>query len=244
MAKSKVPKSGINFRKVSSSSAALDGFKLADLQQFSTSGGWPGSNDLHLFFVGKDNIHELLLYLLSHCRQSLYLNMFGYDDPELNDVIMQKIQDPAITCMITLDRQQSTTPTETAILAADAKTKGGLNALNTDFVIGSSSSGQISHTKGFVVDGFVGAEGSTNWSASGQGTGTPGTPGYKAQNNTQTVFLDPSSVTRFQAELIEEHKDARRVPGTVTSYVETTAANQAAKAAAKSSAKKAAAKKV
>jgi hypothetical protein len=39
--------------------------------------------------------------------------------------------------------------------------------------------------------------------------GGPGTPGYKAQNNTQTVFVDPDSVVRFQTELIAEHMIAR-----------------------------------
>jgi hypothetical protein len=34
-------------------------------------------------------------------------------------------------------------------------------------------------------------------------------PGYKAQNNTQTVITDPDSVVRFQAELIAEHLAAR-----------------------------------
>jgi hypothetical protein len=72
---------------------------------------------------------------------------------------------------------------------------------------------QISHTKGFVADGKVGGEGSTNWSKSGEGTyviiGKPGGAGYQAQNNTQTIFTDPDSLSRFQAELIAEHMAAK-----------------------------------
>src|SRR5208282_2900348 len=72
-----------------------------------------------------------------------------------------------------------------------------------------SATHQISHTKGFVSDGKVGGEGSVNWSASGEGTfvvlGQSGGKGYKAQNNTQTIFIDPDSVERFQTELIAEH---------------------------------------
>jgi hypothetical protein len=58
-------------------------------------------------------------------------------------------------------------------------------------------------------------DGSTNWSASGQGTfvisGKGGGPGYKAQNNTQTIFTDPDSINRFQTELVAEHLIARRL---------------------------------
>ena len=54
---------------------------------------------------------------------------------------------------------------------------------------------------------------STNWSNGGEGTfvvlGKPGGAGYKAQNNTQTIFTDPDSVVRFQTELVAEHLIAR-----------------------------------
>src|ERR1019366_3575758 len=59
----------------------------------------------------------------------------------------------------------------------------------------------------------VGFEGSTNWSASGEGTfvvkGKAGGPGYKAQNNTLAVFTDPDTIARFTAELVAEHLAAR-----------------------------------
>jgi len=65
-----------------------------------------------------------------------------------------------------------------------------------------------------VADNKVGGEGSVNWSASGEGTfvitGKPGGPGYKAQNNTQTIFTDPDSVSRFQTELLAEHITAQK----------------------------------
>ena len=83
--------------------------------------------------------------------------------------------------------------------------------------IGQSATHQISHTKGFVADGKVGAEGSTNWSSSGEGTfvvaGKAGGTGYKAQNNTQSVFTDPDTVSRFSSELVREHLAAGAQPG-------------------------------
>ena len=64
-----------------------------------------------------------------------------------------------------------------------------------------------------MADGKVGGEGSTNWSVAGEGqfvlTGQPGGPGYKAQNNTQTIFTDPDAVSQFQTELITEHMVAK-----------------------------------
>ncbi len=125
---------------------------------------------------------------------------------------MAKALDPNITMLITLDSSQAGGVHEKALLDAD-KTNN-LAAFNTHFVVGSSATNQISHTKGFVADGKVGAEGSTNWSSSGEGTfivvGKAGGPGYKAQNNTQTVFTDSDTLSRFTAELIAEHLAAQK----------------------------------
>lgn len=199
----------------------LQDFDLPDLQQFTREGVYANtaSKDFHLFYVGRDNVHEILKYVLSRASVSLYLNMFGYDDDELNDILIAKALDPAVTMLVTLDKSQAGGKHEKALLDADKK--HNLSAFNTHFVIGESVTHRISHTKGFVADGKVGAEGSTNWSADGEGifvNGTwhiagpgapsgPVTPGksYKAQNNTQSIFTDPDTVNRFQTELIAEH---------------------------------------
>jgi hypothetical protein len=126
--------------------------------------------------------------------------------------------------LITLDKSQAGGKHEKALIEADRK--HNLSAFNTHFAIGESGTHQISHTKGFVADGKLGGEGSTNWSDPGEGTfvngtwhvagpGTPGGPvkpgkGYKAQNNTQTIFTDPDTVNRFQTELIAEHVIAQK----------------------------------
>ena len=171
------------------------------------------SKDFRLMFVGKDDVHRALRHVLSRVRVSLYLNMFGYDDDELNDIVMGIAHDPSITCLITLDKSQAGGVHEKRLLDSDAAKDP--EGFKTHFVIGQSATHQISHTKGFVADGVVGAEGSTNWSTSGEGTfvvkGQAGGKGYKAQNNTQTFFTDPEAVARFQAELIAEHVAAQRV---------------------------------
>lgn len=194
-------------------SQSLQRFDLLDLQQFTKEGVYSNtaSKDFHLFFVGRDDVHSILKYVLSRVTVSLYMNMFGYDDDELNQIVMDKVLDPTVTVVITLDKSQSGSAHEKRLLAEDKA--HALAAFNTHFTVGQSLTHQISHTKGFVADGKVGAEGSTNWSTSGEGTfvisGQPGGAGYKAQNNTQTVFTDPDSVSRFQTELLTEHLAAR-----------------------------------
>ena len=156
-------------------------------------------------------MHAVLKHILSRVTVSLYLNMFGYDDDELNAILMAKTLDPQVTMLVTMDKSQAGGIHEKALLDADKAQN--LAAFNTHFTIGQSLTHQISHTKGFVADGKVGGEGSTNWSASGEGTfvlaGQPGGPGYRAQNNTQNIFTDPDTLVRFQAELIAEHLIAR-----------------------------------
>jgi hypothetical protein len=197
---------------VADPAANLQTFTLGDLAQFTKEKVYStdASKDVHLFFVGRDDVHDILKYILSRVSISLYLNMFGFDDDELNNIIMQQALDPTITMLITLDQSQAGGVHEKALIAADQKYN--LAAYNTHFVIGQSATHQISHTKGFVADGKVACEGSTNWSSSGEGTfvvtGAPGGAGYKAQNNTQSVITDRDTIIRFQTELITEHMTA------------------------------------
>lgn len=190
----------------------LQRFDLLDLEQYTQEKSYSStaSKDFHLFYVGRDDVHEILKHVLSRVSVSLYLNMFGYDDDELNDILMKLAEDPSVMMLITLDKSQAGGVHEKSLLDLDLKRNA--NRFNTHFVIGDSATHQISHTKGFVADGKVGGEGSTNWSTSGEGTfvvkGQAGGAGYKAQNNTQTIFTDPDAVNRFQTELIAEHMAA------------------------------------
>jgi hypothetical protein len=198
---------------VANPAANLQTFTLGELAKFTKEKVFSNdaSKDVHLFFVGRDDVHEILKFILSRVSISLYLNMFGFDDDELNNIIMQQALDPTITMLITLDQSQAGGVHEKALLEADQKYN--LAAYNTHFVIGQSLTHQISHTKGFVADGKVACEGSTNWSTSGEGTfvvaGSPGGAGYKAQNNTQSVITDRDTIIRFQTELITEHMTAQ-----------------------------------
>lgn len=104
---------------------------------------------------------------------------------------------------------------EKKILASDTAADPAVYA--ADFAVGQSDAHQISHTKGGVLDGIVAFEGSTNWSASGEGTGitlnqTRQKSGFKAQNNTLTVYVNAYEIAKFAARLDYEHAVAAAKP--------------------------------
>lgn len=188
---------------------SLVDFSFSDLAPFTKERSIAHAADkqFQLFYVGRDDVHGILRQVLSRVTSSLYLNMFGYDDEQLNQAVMKLCLDPHVTVLITLDKSQAGGAHEKALLDLDRK--HNLKAFGSHFVVGQSATHQISHTKGGVADGRVGFEGSVNWSSSGEGTfvapGKPGGKGYKAQNNTLSVFTDLDNVNRFQSELIAEH---------------------------------------
>jgi hypothetical protein len=208
---------------ITDTAASLQRFDLLDLQPYTQEKVFAttASKDFHLFYVGRDDVHDILKHVLSRVSVSLFLNMFGFDDEELNDILMKIALDDTITMLVTLDKSQAGGRHEKRLLDADRE--HNLALFNThvvtkthlhEIVIGQSATHQISHTKGFVADGRVAGEGSTNWSDAGEGTfvvkGAPGGPKYKAQNNTQSIITDPDTISRFSAELVAEHLIAQK----------------------------------
>lgn len=193
--------------------ADLANFSLTQLAPFVRGGSLPAAQSDHLLMmVGQDNVHDALAFVLGGVQHELALNMFGYDDEALNDILWALVEDPNVLVRITLDKSQAGGVHEAKLLAADRARN--LADFNTHFVVGQSATHSISHTKGFVADGVVGCHGSTNWSTDGEGTfvvkGAPGGPGYKAQNNTNSFFTDAWSVNRFRVRLQTEHDTAMK----------------------------------
>jgi hypothetical protein len=183
--------------------------RLAALGQYTPEGTLtPGHGDSYLFMVGRDDCHGILHHLIPAETMCLKINMFGYDDEELNADIIRLLGNPNVRVQATLDKSQAGGVHEKAILDEDRKL--GATFYNS-FVIGQSATHQISHTKGGVLVGQgIGFEGSMNWSGSGEGTGInlkPGkpAPGFKAQNNTLLVSTNPVFLSRFSARLDAEH---------------------------------------
>jgi hypothetical protein len=195
----------------------LQQFILDDLAVYTDEQafGPTASADFRVFYVGRDDVHGVLTHLFTRVSLSVKMNMFGYDDDELNKLLMTLVQNPSVMVQVTLDKSQAAGPTEKAILTSDTgqDSKGFAN----DFAIGESATSQISHTKGGVLDGIVAFEGSTNWSSSGEGTGISLTaakqaPGFRAQNNTLSVYVNPYEIAKFAARLDYEHAVAAGRP--------------------------------
>lgn len=195
----------------------LQTFTLDDLAQYTREGafGPTASADFRVFYVGRDDVHGVLVHLFSRVRLSVKMNMFGYDDDQLNQLLIGLAQNPTVMVQVTLDRSQATGVHEKRILASDVSADPA--GFAADFAVGQSDTHQISHTKGGVLDGIVAFEGSTNWSSSGEGIGISlaqarQNPGFKAQNNTLSVYVNPYEIAKFSARLDYEHAVAARQP--------------------------------
>lgn len=188
----------------------MDNPKLQPLAQFTvTKTLTPGYGDSYIFFVGRDDVHGIMHYLLSSEDLEHDFNMYSYDDPVLNQDIMNQLKNPNMLVQGTLDKSQASGVHEKQILEADETSDP--NFLN-DIAIGESATHQISHTKAGVCVGLgLAYEGSTNWSDAGEGTGIsliPGVnsiPSWRAQNNTLTISANPIYINRLKARLAVEH---------------------------------------
>jgi hypothetical protein len=186
--------------------------RLEELAQFTPGATLtPGYGDHYLFFVGRDDVHGILHSLIPQENLSFKLNMFGYDDDELNKDIIGLFKDPNVHVQISLDKSQAGGVHERKIIALDEQTNAADMA--SSLCILQSKTDQISHTKGAVCAGLgIGFEGSTNWSTSGEGIGISLKPGinsvkgFKAQNNTLLVSTNPVFLSRFTAQLDVEHQ--------------------------------------
>jgi len=108
--------------------------------------GYPA--DFRTFFAPRDDIHGLLTALLGSAQHSIVVNMFGYDDDELNNIIQSKLADEHIYVQMSLDRSQATVEHERKIL-----TRWNNDAFGNSIAIGTSSvHNAISHLKVVIVD--------------------------------------------------------------------------------------------
>lgn len=190
----------------------MDNPDLAVFGQYTPEGKLSsGYGDSYLFFVGRDDVHSILLHLLKNEKLSLKINMFGFDDEELNQAILDLFKVPSVHIQVSLDKSQSGGVHEKKIIAAD-EAQDPTDFANS-FTILQSATHQISHTKGGILASQgIYFEGSTNWSSSGEGTGislkadVKNPVGWKGQNNTLLVSTNPINLRRFQVQLDVEHQ--------------------------------------
>ena len=90
-------------------------------------------------------------------QHSIVVNMFGYDDDELNSIIQGKLADQSVYVQMSLDRSQASGVHEKEILA-----KWSNDAFGNSIAIGTSSvHNAISHLKIVIVDGVYTVKGLT-----------------------------------------------------------------------------------
>lgn len=141
-------------------------FAWEDLAQYKAEkrflDGYPP--DQRSFFSPRDSIHPLLASLIGGAQHSLVLNMYGYDDEELDGLIREKLGSKHVYVQMSLDKSQAGGVHEKVLLA-----KWDNDAFGNSIAIGTSEVHHaISHLKVLIVDGVYTVTGSTNWSISGE----------------------------------------------------------------------------
>lgn len=137
---------------------------FGDLRVYKAAGGvlpvgYP--DDRIVLYSPVDNVHGALMAVLGGCTKSLYVCMYGFDDEEIANLIHDKLKDPAVTVLLTLDSSQAGGVHERAILAQESYPSSLI-------AIGKSEKGAIMHMKEIIVDGLDLITGSTNWSLGGE----------------------------------------------------------------------------
>lgn len=151
--------------------------EITDLDRFIRRGPVPSSYPANRrsFYSPIDDVHAVLVALLSSVHTSLVMSMYGWTDDELAHLVDRILDNKHIYCQITLDSSQYAGRTEAAIL--------GLFKDDLDsnvIAIGRSERGEIIHRKMLIVDGIWTVTGSTNWSLNGE----------RKQDNELTVTYD------------------------------------------------------
>jgi phosphatidylserine/phosphatidylglycerophosphate/cardiolipin synthase-like enzyme len=166
---------------------------LGELDRFKAAAFPPGYPPAaRTFYSPVDDVHGALAAVLKSACSSVVVSMYGYDDPELNDVLRGKLEDDKIFVQLSLDSTQAAGRGEKPLLA-QWENDGTGNSI----AIGHSEKGAIMHLKLAIVDGLDVITGSTNWSTSGE----------TKQDNQLTVTRDPLVAAEARARVDIIHDD-------------------------------------
>jgi phosphatidylserine/phosphatidylglycerophosphate/cardiolipin synthase-like enzyme len=150
---------------------------LSELDQYKAAPFPPGYPDhTRTFYSPVDRVHEALEALLTSASKSIIVAMYGYDDAELNSVLMSKLENDKLYVQMSLDSSQAKGVAESPLLAPWLNDRTG-----NSIAVGHSEKSAIMHLKMVIIDGVDVVTGSTNWSTGGQ----------SKQDNQLTVIRDP-----------------------------------------------------
>lgn len=165
---------------------------LTELKRFKKGGdflvGYPSGECVRLYSPD-DQVDAALQILLWSVEKSLVIAMYGFDDPELTEIIMEKLKNPKIYVSLSLDSSQAGGVHEKQLLEY-----AGFPSNSVAF--GRSRGGGIMHLKEFIIDGLDTGSGSTNWSKSGE----------TKQDNVLSIIRNPlvAAEARVEHDLIHE----------------------------------------
>src|SRR5437763_3413944 len=123
--------------------------------------GYP--SDTRTFFSPRDDVHGVITALMASAQHSIVINMYGYDDDDIDKIIREKLAAEHVYVQMSLDRSQAGGKHE-----ADILREWSNDSFGNSIAIGTSSKSAISHLKIAIVDGVYTVKGSTNWSLSGE----------------------------------------------------------------------------
>lgn len=129
---------------------------------FKTGGfpiGYP--TNIRSYYSPVDKVHEALLSVVNNAKHSLIVAMYGWDDPDLQEAIIEKMKDENVYVQLTLDSSQAGGLAEKKLLALAEFPANSI-------AIGRSEKGAIMHMKCLVADNAILVTGSTNWSGGGE----------------------------------------------------------------------------
>lgn len=148
--------------------------------------GW--ATDRRDFYSPVDNCHQVLVDLVKSAQTSLVVALYGFDDDDVADALHEKLVDENVFVQLTLDSSQAGGVHERKLLARESYPASSV-------AVGRSEHGAIMHMKVLIVDGLDVADGSTNWSTSGE----------SLQDNQLTVTRDPLKAARARARVDAIH---------------------------------------
>lgn len=164
---------------------------------FKTGGfvtGYP--ENIRSYYSPVDDVHDAILNVIKGARHSLIVAMYGFDDADFQNAILEKMRDENVYVQLTLDSTQAAGKAEKLLLQeADYPA--------TSIAIGRSEDHAIMHLKCLVADNAVLVTGSTNWSASGE----------EKQDNACVIISDAyvageasSRISAIHANMLKQHK--------------------------------------